>query len=98
MRLSMERTFWALVAIDGLALVFLILTALTSERSVAVGRSLSTATLIVLPGLLLGGAILLFTATRSLVARAAALVLAWMPWLLIVAGKGSLLAEEWPSI
>ena len=83
----MNKIFWAVVAVDAALFLFLLISGLTESGNSSGGREMGLAFFVILPGIFIGLAVLLFVRSTSTIARTLALLIVAVPGILIVGAR-----------
>ena len=83
----MNKIFWAVVAVDAALFLLLLISGLTEGGDSSGGREVGLAFYVILPGIFIGLAVLLYVRSTSTVARTLALLIVMVPGVLIVGAR-----------
>jgi hypothetical protein len=83
----MNKVFWAVVAVDTALFLFLLVSGLKESGHSDGGREMGLAFYVILPGIFIGLAVLLYLRSTSMIARSLALVIVAGPGLLITGAR-----------
>jgi hypothetical protein len=83
----MNKIFWAVVAVDAALFLFLLVSGLREGGNSSGGREMGLAFYVILPGIFIGLAVLLYVRSSSTIARTLALLIVAVPGLFIVGAR-----------